>query len=124
MREELVKILQEKYPTIFLQNLYFECEDGWFSIIQDLCEEILKVDISCRFKSSGAKEKFGGLRFYLENQDYETECEYSNQIQKILMKYEKQSFSICEFCGNETDCKNIKYYMKNFCSTCKNKNNL
>lgn len=66
-----------------------ECDPGWDEIIFDLCE---KLDF---IKFSGTvmqiKEKFGGLRFYVDGgttHDYE-----------LIRAAEEKSYKTCEICG-------------------------
>jgi len=68
--------LWEKYPTIFagrylslqesLIPFGFECGDGWYNLIDELCETITIIigNKDIKFVADQVKEKFGGLRFY------------------------------------------------------------
>lgn len=76
MRDELNKILQEKYPDI-LSDMYgdmsqtcmafgIECPDTWYNLINDTLEGLTKVqkDFDVKIKAQQIKEKYGTLRFY------------------------------------------------------------
>jgi len=91
----------------------FDCSDGWYELIYTLCENIKNhvefhnenVD---RFKGAEdipewapteylsvqavqVKEKYGGLRFYLNN--------YNEYIRGLISMAESMSYRICEKCG-------------------------
>ncbi len=123
MNEENTKKLFDKYPKIFAQKdlpiqqtlmcCGFSCGDGWFDLIDALCENIQNhvqyhnenVD---RFKNMEdrpewaptehlsveavqVKEKWGGLRFYVVG------C--NDYIRGLISLAESMSFKICEVCG-------------------------
>jgi len=69
----------------------FECKDGWFNLIWDLSCELQKIKF--KGKVTQVKEKFGGLRLYV---DYSTEEE-----DKIITEAEELSYKICETCGKK-----------------------
>lgn len=78
----------------------FECGDGWFDLIYQLCADLeaeyQKLDPKDLDENDyiafQVKEKFGGLRFYLSS---ETDAMY-----KLTDAAEDKSFTICEDCGN------------------------
>jgi len=112
MIEDLDKKLCEKYPEIFRNRhapvtqtpmgFGFECGDGWFDLIDTLCRNIQhhvdwystshpdKIEPPI---AAQVKEKFGGLRFYLDGGD-DTIC-------GMVMMAESMSYHICEECGNK-----------------------
>jgi len=57
------------------------------------------------------KEKFGGLRFYV---NYETE------LLEIINIIESISQYVCEQCGNPGKLDTSRYWMKTLCSDCSN----
>jgi hypothetical protein len=82
MNKELTQKLFKKYPKIFpkknrthkgsLMSYGFECGDGWYWLIDSLCDIIQRYyDANSKrqgFKQPVAeqvKEKFGALRFYV-----------------------------------------------------------
>jgi len=95
MKLELDKVLCEKYPKMFA-NRYadmmtttmcwgFECGDGWYNILDTLCEALTNSYTTCidfgngQIEDAGdppqvivtqVKEKFGTLRFY-----YHIQCQ-------------------------------------------------
>jgi hypothetical protein len=110
MREELDNKLCEKYPKIFADRNRpmtetcmcwgFECGDGWFNIIDQLCSNIQHhIDWKNRTEEKVAqvvaeqvKEKFGTLRFYVRGGD-----DYTNGL---ISMAESMSSVTCEECGN------------------------
>jgi len=106
MNKELTKKLYDDFPKIFQHNrehsdpmqpmaFGFECGDGWYSIINHCCKMIQNdVDRNKREQVVAAqvKEKFGGLRFYVNGA---TEKTYD-----ITDFFESLSYIICEECGN------------------------
>lgn len=128
MREELDNSLCEKYPKIFV-NRYgdmretlmcwgFECGDGWYNIIDQLCANI-QHHIDWSHKNNAwdlewnkehpdetravreivpqvvavqVKEKFGTLRFYYDGGD--------NEIHGMTRMAESMSAVMCEECGS------------------------
>lgn len=74
----------QPYPMTF----GFECGDGWFNLIYELSEKLSKDPM---VKAVQVKEKFGGLRFYV-NTATEEQWDYIN-------KAEEESFRVCEVCG-------------------------
>lgn len=127
MKKELDELLCAKYPKIFA-NRYadmrttamcwgFECGDGWFNIIDQLCGNIQHtIDWSHRTREVDlkwnaehpdeqrpvreiipqvvavqVKEKFGTLRFYTNS--------VNDQIYGMIRMAESMSGVTCEECG-------------------------
>ena len=116
MRQELDEQLCAKYPKIFANRdadmqttamcWGFECRDGWFNIIDQLCSNIQHhIDWNnknfekgyTQYKqvpqvvASQVKEKFGGLRFYYDGGD--------DYISGLASMAESMSVVTCEECG-------------------------
>jgi len=68
-----------------------EIGGGWYQLIHDLLEELLKTDWDRDIHQ--VKEKFGGLRFYIGSA--------SQEVHEIIGKYEELSYHICEVCGEK-----------------------
>lgn len=68
---------------------YFCVGDGWLEIIKDLIEDLISLgwnkQICC------VKEKFGGLRFYINSG--------SEEIFSRIIEAERISYTICEYTG-------------------------
>jgi hypothetical protein len=122
MNDENIKYLSEKYNDLFIKHYYkeklmpfwFECGDGWFNIIDRLCNSITheinhaKEQLELKKQRGESvtdedyeaikvtvvqiKEKYGGLRFYTYgSNDY---------IRGMIDFAESMSYKICECCGN------------------------
>jgi hypothetical protein len=104
MTPENSEFLNKKHPAI-LSEIYFECGDGWVDLIDRLCclldqemknasygkSEEDKIDLQP--VASQVKEKFGGLRFYINGG--------SERMDGMISMAEHLSFTICEDCGNK-----------------------
>jgi len=85
-------ILYEKYP--FTDSIYFECDDGWFRILDNLFNEISPYTTEDNeFIVLQVKEKYGQLRVYVSP--------YIQEVEDIIDVYEKISLGTCEACGIE-----------------------
>ena len=115
MKPELDELLCQRYPKIFAnrhgdpkQTLMcwgFECGDGWYNIINQLCANIQHhVDWAQEQKEKYGrgegctqvvavqiKEKFGTLRFYTNGGN--------EQIYGMIRMAESMSAVTCEECG-------------------------
>lgn len=109
MREELDKQLCEKYPKIFADRHKpitetamcwgFEHGDGWYELINRLCNNIQSyIDWQNRTEekvtqvvADQVKEKYGTLRFYYSGGD--------DYIRGMVSMAESMSGVICEECG-------------------------
>jgi hypothetical protein len=105
MKDELEKIIIDKHPEMFtLQEnenpIYpikfgMECNDGWFTIIDELTDKIAELDTKKEIKIFQIKEKFGGLRYYLDSCPEELYAQVNNLIDDA----EEKSYITCETCG-------------------------
>ena len=117
MKEELDKKLCEKYPKIFknrngsMQETCmcwgFSHDDGWYDIIDSLCASIQNHINNKRYQfremsqedfdeehqvvAAQVKEKFGGLRFYVDGGD--------DWVYGAISMAESMSYRTCEVCG-------------------------
>lgn len=93
----------------------FECDDGWQKLIEDLCEELNEHFIKYPnpdFRVAQVKSKFGGLRFYVQN-----EGEKYEEINSIIRKYEDMSYHTCEYCGADNAIQ-IGRWVMTLCPSC------
>jgi len=100
MKKQLEQKLYKKYPSIFVQRTLpmsesamgwgCQCGDSWFSIIDDLCEKVMKVAPTIQFTT--VKEKYGTLRVY-------TNLDGRDKVEQLLSDAEKKSAITCEQCG-------------------------
>ncbi|MGV8920833.1 MAG: hypothetical protein ACOH2R_24155 [Pseudomonas sp.] len=104
MNKELDERLSAKYPKIFppldgargKQQLPwgFECGDGWFDLLDDLCAKIQHHVVATQGRQVVArqvKEKYGELRFYYDGAD--------SVVDLLIEGAEARSELICEQCG-------------------------
>ena len=68
---------------------FFEVELGWFPLIKDLITDL--IELGWNKEVCQVKEKFGGLRFYINDG--------SDEVFNRIHKAEKESFTICEITG-------------------------
>ena len=134
MNERNTKKLLQKYPKIFKQHKlpmsqtcmcwFFECGDGWFTIIDELCAIIenymenerdrAKYDKNYKpceqIEAIQVKEKFGGLRFYTNHEP--------NHITGAIRMAEHMSYCICEVCGSTDKVTQTNDWVSRLCIKC------
>lgn len=105
MRNELDNRLCVDFPEIFCDRYKdktvtgmcwgFECGDGWYDLIYNLCRDIMSYCNSTGYpvpKAVQVKEKYGTLRFYVDQGD--------DHIYGLISYYSQRSRTTCETCGN------------------------
>lgn len=113
-KEELEKVAKEREEIGCYHSIAygFECNDGWYDLIDELCAKITELDKEKVVKAVQVKEKFGGLRFYiygsfvidflgqasLEMKD-DSEQQPPKDVHDLIHEYQNRSYSICEVCG-------------------------
>jgi len=94
MSPDLTQKLLDKYSKLFSNGQFwgFECGDGWYDILDNLCGAIKEhtYDGDDLYVDQ-VKEKFGRLRFYLSRED--------DVIHGMVTLAEYMSGQICETCG-------------------------
>jgi hypothetical protein len=128
MKKELQDKLYEKYPEIFVQKDLsiqescmpwgFECEDGWFWLIDNLCDCIQTyIDYNDKEQAEAlqVKEKYGSLSFNISTMD--------EMIHGMVYLAESTSNSICEVCGSTEDVSQTQGWIKTLCDKCIKKRN-
>ena len=68
---------------------FFDVNNGWFELIKELIEDI--ITLGWDKQTCQVKEKFGGLRFYINGG--------SDEIFKKITEAERKSYEICEVTG-------------------------
>jgi hypothetical protein len=103
MRKELEQKLVERWPSWF--NVIgdprnadgFVHGDGWFHIVWRLCEDLEPLVAEAgkvtgeQFEVLQVKQKFGGLRFYVNHR--------TDAIRKRIEAAQLESLRTCEVCG-------------------------
>ena len=107
MRKELEHKLIERWPTWFdtegdiketAMARGFEHDDGWFDILWRLCVDLeplvveFEKETGSQFEVLQVKEKFGGLRFYVN-------CRRGDAIRQRILAAREESVHTCEICG-------------------------
>ena len=126
MKPELEKQLVEKYPKIFkmvgstpqesCMAWGIECRDGWYQLIYELCRELqhnTDVNGQPQIVAAQVKQKFGGLRFYVNSG---TDEQYGS-----IHFAETFSLSICEECGTTKDVGQTEGWISTLCEKCAKK---
>lgn len=139
MRDELDEALCKKYPKIFkmrngsiqetCMSWGFEHGDGWYNLLDTACSNIqhhidwkrkaepfagmsdAEFDEIHQPVAAQVKEKFGGLRFYVDNCD--------DYVQGVVAMAESMSYRICEVCGN-VGTRRGGGWIKTLCDPCNN----
>jgi len=107
MRKDLDEQLCREFPNLYRNRngsmretcmcWGFDVGEGWFQLIYDLSKkleaEILKQPEEERqyYCASQVKEKYAGLRFYMEGS--------TNEMEELIQKAEEKSGKTCEICG-------------------------
>lgn len=107
-----------KYPVIFKNLEYIECEEGWSKLISNLADVLetyvkfsVPEDLKEQIFAVQVKQKFGGLRFYMSH-----ETPYINGAISLA---ERQSYCTCEVCGNSGSEQTIRGWIQVLCDSCK-----
>ena len=91
----------DEKPPIKNSN-FFDCDKGWYPIIKDLIEDL--IQLGWDKQTCQVKEKFGGLRFYIN--------EGSDEIYKRIVESENISYKTCETCGENGELRtDIGWYL-------------
>lgn len=131
--------------TNIYQKWGFQCGDGWYDLIHDLCHEITdryeKEGISVDIVVEQIKEKFAGLRFYYSyagsppsfhaldflggssirlypETDNDKHKSLRRDIADIVRKYEALSKTVCENCGAKGETRMDLPWKKTLCDNC------
>lgn len=73
-------------------------EVGWDDLLLELDRALAAIDPG--YYVFQAKEKFGGLRYYVgHSDDYDGSDEERSKFGALVMYTENISYEICEFCG-------------------------
>ena len=73
------------------------CGNGWFKLIDELLTDIESLNPDESIKVDQIKEKFGGLRIYLNH--YGEDDKIADQILDLIGMAEVYSTAVCESCG-------------------------
>ena len=120
MRKELDDALVRDFPNLYSQRHWpmsstcmycgFSCGDGWEPLIRRLSEKLEPMGVV----ATQVKQKFGGLRFYLES--------WTDEAEKAISEAEKESEVTCEKCGKPGKLTG-KYWLTTLCPECESRKN-
>ena len=106
MKNSALRLVNEDDEWRYYRDArYFGVGEGWYSIIKDLIIEL--IDMGWDKRIIQCKQKFGGLRFYIET--------YPEESAAIITKYERLSFETCEKCGEKGEAKKINGWAHTLC---------
>jgi hypothetical protein len=129
MSPDLEEKLVVRYPELFqdkdkpltesLMAFGCECSDGWFAILDGMCDCIAShvknghwtAEYPYRF--SQIKEKFGGLRVY--------DWGHDDYIFGVISMAETLSYKTCELCGCPGSVCHAGTWLRTLCPTCADK---
>jgi hypothetical protein len=122
--------LKAKYPKLYKKDVWAEFSEGWYDLVDKLSAEIYAKyeqwsSVPDLPYVAQMKEKFGGLRFYLESNTFFMDYpEKYDELDKIIAKYEKISQNTCELCGASGTLgrKGRSYWLQTLCVPCNEKN--
>lgn len=80
-------------PRMAERNAGFWCPDGWLDLVLETDARLLAVNPDYRIVQ--VKEKFGGLRYYIDGK--------SDEARAIIREAEERSLGICQNCGSTED---------------------
>lgn len=109
--------LKERFPTLFseIHDINFYCPPGWQQIVESVCIQLSNAPGFENVKCVQVKEKFGGLRFYIESDSGEHRDIYF----EIIDKAEFESFQTCECCGSKQNVGRTRNgYIETTCESC------
>ena len=154
---KLQEKLFKKYPSLFVDKdkpinetcmcWGIECGDGWYDILDELCNNITKLKNYHLIKFDQVKQKYGTLRVYftvyhvpeetafykniltryfykiylflMENRIKENINLLYDQTHKLVNIAEKQSSITCESCGKDGAINAMGYWIETLCIDCK-----
>ena len=94
--------------SIYPISFGWECNSGWHPMIIELIEKLAELDTEKDLKIFQIKEKFAGLRVYLEGGATE-------EMYNLIDDTEKKSYTVCEICGEAGIVRNDIGWIKTLC---------
>lgn len=119
MNPEMTEKLFEEYPDLFKKELlthYFDCQDGWFLLLDELARQIRQYSDHCsgseKFEIVQVKQKMGPLRIYFRGGN--------EVIRKLIKEAEDKSKLICELDGEPAAglCVCAPHWYRYLCNKC------
>lgn len=102
-------VLTYEYTNLRITDFHvFECGAGWYGVIADLITDLHLMGWDGYI--SQVKQKFGTMRFYTGS--------VSEEMFKVIQKYEEKCNEICEVCGKEDVDRTPKRWIQSLCKEC------
>lgn len=95
---ELYDKLVAKYPNNFDRCFDFSTGEGWDDIVEKLTDMVIALEP--KIKIVQVKEKFGGLRYYVEH-DEDCSPEICSKVRYLIECAEDAAERTCEVCGKD-----------------------
>lgn len=110
---------EEKPVCRQIPDHLLDVEYGWRALLENLHEELFAIVPN--YTVGQVKEKFGGLRVYLDYGDplerTEAEAACVDLAEDLIEKYEEESYRTCEFCGEPGE-PTADGWIKTLCDDC------
>lgn len=112
-------ILREGCPTIFAgdDDFPFECREGWYPLIATLLDALERIatDSQPGLRVVQIKEKFGGLRVYIEGAAEFDEDGKSTEVGALIRGACQDALHVCEFCGEDGELRKDLPWIRTLC---------
>lgn len=111
MNQESASRLRDEHPLLYANTLAFDCEDGWFGLLQRLSDKVEAINQKeeTPIVAVQVKEKFGGLRFYVNG--------HHAEAARAISDAEAESYTVCETCGSKGSLRKVGWW-KTLCDDC------
>ncbi len=84
---------------------FFAVSSGWYGLLKELIVDL--IELGWDKQICQVKEKFGGLRFYINSAP--------DEVHKRIREAEDLSYSVCERCGNPGELREDRRWMMTLC---------
>lgn len=115
MTTDAISQLEEKHHTKF--RGWNDLPLGWFPLVDALLTDLSKLPTWNISQVSQIKEKFGGLRVYIDYLETNTDADIA-QMDELISKAETRSLELCQSCGAAGTRKNKGNWVVTMCDMC------
>lgn len=111
----MVATIREELRARARHPFMVEHPEGWDGIVQRLHDRL--VELVPDYQVFQTKEKFGGLRFYIQPlQDVDKELWV--QVHQAINEAEAESYKTCENCGQPGELRRDYSWVRTLCNRC------